>query len=196
MSNDFRSARYWAQSLIGPALYDGACAIDATMGNGHDTLWLCEQVGPQGKVHAFDIQREAVEHTRERLDSAGMLSRATLHCAGHETMVQCVTAPVDAIMFNLGWLPGAAHGVTTRVETTLKAVQAALTLLKPDGLLTICVYPGHHEGKRELQALIEWAVSLDPRRFDVMLRCYLNQPNDPPQLIAVKRNRERSSQHL
>ena len=67
MSNDFRSARYWAAEIIGPALYDGARAIDATMGNGHDTQWLCECVGENGRVYAFDVQREAVERTRERL---------------------------------------------------------------------------------------------------------------------------------
>ena len=192
MSNDFRSARYWAQALIGPALCDGARAIDATMGNGHDTLWLCERVGPNGQVHAFDIQPEAVARTQARLDAQGLSSRAILHCAGHETMSRWVEGPVDAVMFNLGWLPGAAHGVTTRVETTLTAVEAALDLLKPEGLMTICVYPGHDEGTRELHALCDWAAALDPRRFDVLLKRYLNQPNDPPQLIAVKRNLEKS----
>ena len=57
MSNDFRSARFWAAELIQPALYPGARAIDATMGNGHDTQWLCEQVGNEGCVYAFDVQQ-------------------------------------------------------------------------------------------------------------------------------------------
>lgn len=92
-------------------------------------------------------------------------------------------------MFNLGWLPGAPHGITTRVETTLLAVDAALTLLKPDGIMTVCVYPGHGEGARELEAMNAWAAALDPRRYDAMLRRYVNQPNDPPQLIAVRRVR-------
>jgi len=187
MANDFRSARFWAAELIGPALYDGARAVDATMGNGHDTQWLCERVGEKGRVYAFDVQPEAVGHTRERLAAAGLSGRAVLLCEGHQHMADRVPEPVDAVMFNLGWLPGAAHGVTTRVETTLQAVDAGLTLLKPDGLMTICVYPGHAEGARELAALLEWARGLDPRRFDVMLRTYLNQPNDPPRLIAVRR---------
>ena len=106
-------------------------------------------------------------------------------------MGEVVPERVDAVMFNLGWLPGAAHGVTTHTETTLTAVNAALELLKPDAVMTICVYPGHDEGTRELQALEKWAGILDPARFDVMLRRYLNQPNDPPQLFAVKRKRRR-----
>lgn len=191
MANDFRSARFWAAELIEPALYDGARAVDATMGNGQDTLWLCRKVGEAGRVYAFDVQPEAVARTRQRLEDAGVAQRAELNCLGHERMAEVVPGPVDVVMFNLGWLPGAAHAVTTRTETTLLAVNAALGLLKPDGLLTVCVYPGHPEGTRELEALTHWAETLDPRRFDALLRRYMNQPNDPPQLIAVKRNRRK-----
>ena len=191
MANDFRSARFWAAELIEPALRDGARAVDATMGNGQDTLWLCRRVGEAGRVYAFDVQPEAVARTRQRLEDAGVAQRAELNCLGHERMAEVVPGPVDAVMFNLGWLPGAAHAVTTRTETTLLAVNAALGLLKPDGLLTVCVYPGHPEGTRELEALTHWAETLDPRRFDALLRRYMNQPNDPPQLIAVKRNRRK-----
>ena len=191
MANDFRSARFWAAELIEPALSDGARAVDATMGNGRDTLWLCERVGERGIVYAFDIQGEAVERTRERLAASGLAERARLFCMGHERMAEAVPEPVDAVMFNLGWLPGAAHGVTTRVETTLQAVDAALRLLKPDGVMTVCVYPGHEEGARELHVIESWAASLDPARYDVMLRRYLNQPNDPPQLFAIRRKRRR-----
>lgn len=189
MAQDFRSARFWAAELIEPALYPGARAIDATMGNGRDALWLCGLVGDAGRVYAFDVQPEAVARTRARLEEAGMAARAELICAGHERMAEFVPDPVDAVMFNLGWLPGAAHAVTTRTETTLQAVGAALGLLKPDGLLTVCVYPGHEEGARELEALTAWASALDPRRYDAMVRSYLNQPNDPPRLIAVKKKR-------
>lgn len=189
MAQDFRSARYWASELIGPALYPGAVAVDATMGNGQDTLWLCERVGESGRVYAFDVQPEAVERTRQRLESAGVLDRATLFCKGHQHMAEVVPEPVDAVMFNLGWLPGAEHIVTTRKETTLQAADAALSLLKPDGLMTLCVYPGHDEGARELEALLKWASRLDPKRYDALIKCYLNQPNDPPRMIAVKRKK-------
>ena len=189
MANDFRSARFWAAELIGPALFPGARAVDATMGNGKDTLWLCGLVGETGRVYAFDVQAEAVARTRELLEREGVADRAALFCRGHEHMAEVVDGPVDAVMFNLGWLPGAEHGVTTRVETTLQAADAALTLLKPEGLLTICVYPGHDEGTRELNALTAWAASLDPRRYDALMKHYMNQPNAPPVLIAVKRNK-------
>lgn len=190
MGNDFRSARYWAAELIERALYDGACAVDATLGNGHDALRLCAQVGKAGRVFGFDIQPEAVERSRERIAAAGLADRARLICAGHERMAEFVPkGSADAIVFNLGWLPGAAHAVTTRVETTLPAVNAALEVLREDGVLTVCVYPGHAEGARERDTLLAWAQKLDPMQYDTMLRCYLNQNNDPPLMIAVKKNK-------
>lgn len=189
MANDFRSARFWAREMIEGAMFEGARAIDATMGNGHDTLWLCELAGENGRIYAFDIQPEAVDRTRDRLAEAGLSERAELFCAGHERMCEFVPESVDAIVFNLGWLPGAEHGVTTHTETTLKAVEAALSLLKEDALMTVCIYPGHDEGARELGALLEWGASLDDRRYDVLLKTYLNQPNNPPRMMAVRKKK-------
>ena len=191
MAKDFRSARFWAREMIEDAMFEGACAIDATMGNGYDTLWLCELAGENGHVFAFDIQSEAVERTFQRLEAAGISDRASLFCAGHERMEEFVTVQADAIVFNLGWLPGAEHGVTTHTDTTLRAVNAALNLLKEDGLMTICIYPGHEEGTRELNALLEWGANLDDRRYDVLLKTYLNQPNDPPRMMAIKKKKTR-----
>ena len=192
VANDFRSARFWAAELIERALYPGATAVDATLGNGHDALWLCGLVGETGKVYGFDVQGEAVSRSRARLQEAGVAERATLILDGHQNMISYVPPEsVDAVMFNLGWLPGAAHGVTTQTETTLQAVFAALEVLKEDGVMTVCVYPGHDEGARERDALLSWARGLDERAYDVMLRAYLNQSGDPPLMIAVKKNRKR-----
>jgi len=191
MANDFRSARFWAAEMIEPAMYDGARAVDATMGNGHDTCWLCSLAGEKGKVYAFDVQQAAVDRTMERLAEAGMTERAQLFCAGHERMAELVDEKVDVIMFNLGWLPGAEHGVTTLTETTLRAVEAGLSILKEDGIMTVCIYPGHDEGTRELNALIEWARNLDDKKYDAMMKAYMNQPNHPPQLLAIKKKKMR-----
>lgn len=188
MANDFRSARFWAQEMIEQAMFDGARVVDATMGNGHDTQWLCELVGESGRVYAFDVQPEAVRRTEERLTEADLISRTRLFCAGHERMAELVPEPVDAAVFNLGWLPGAEHGVTTRVETTIQAVNAALTVLKEDGIMTVCIYPGHEEGARELDALLDWAQGLDSARYSAMVRRYVNQSSCPPVLFAIGKN--------
>lgn len=195
MANDFRSARFWAAEIIEKALFEGACAVDATLGNGHDAQWLCSLVGEKGCVYGFDVQKEAVESSRERIESAGYVNRARLILDGHQNMLDHIERnSVDAVMFNLGWLPGAEHGITTHTETTLQAVNAALELLKEDGVMTVCVYPGHAEGAREREALIDWAKNLDEKRYDAMLKCYLNQSNSPPLCIAIKKNKTRRKQ--
>ena len=191
LATDFRSARFWAKEMIENALYSGAKVVDATMGNGYDTLWLCELVGESGKVYAFDVQQEAVDRTAERLENASMRDRACLFCVGHERMGEVITEPVDAVLFNLGWLPGAEHGVTTQTTTTLKAAEAALELLREEAIMTICIYPGHEEGTREKRALLEWASKLDDKRYDAMLKAYVNQPNDPPQMLAIRKKKTR-----
>ena len=138
--------------------------------------------GWSGKRAAFT----ALMYRRKRLSAAGNGSGRRAW-----TGVRSSSSTADAVMFNLGWLPGAEHGVTTRVETTLQAVNAALEILKEDGVMTICVYPGHDEGAREREALLAWAQALDEKKYDTMLRCYLNQSKLPPLMIAVKRNKGR-----
>ena len=187
MAGDLGIARTWAHKMLLGALSNGSRAVDATMGNGHDTLFLCSLVGERGKVYAFDVQSRALENTKKRLEAERMASRAELILDGHENMAAYVGSGVDAVMFNLGWLPGGDKSRTTRVETTLKAVNAALSLLKHTGLLTICVYPGHDEGEKERTALTEWGSGLDASEYDVVIKRYLNQPNDPPVLIAVRK---------
>lgn len=194
MNFDFKSARHWAQALIREAAEEGSTIVDATMGNGYDTAWLCELVGPSGRVYAFDIQPAALERTRARLAAQDLSSQAKLFCAGHERMREFVHAPIDAALFNLGWLPGAEKTITTRTETTLLAAEASLALLRPGGLLTLCVYPGHAEGARELSALDAWAAALPPQEFDAMTQRFLNQTAAPPVLIAIKKQlRQRNS---
>ncbi|MBR2942469.1 MAG: methyltransferase domain-containing protein [Clostridia bacterium] len=167
---------------------EGDTVVDATMGNGKDTLFLAELVGPGGHVHAFDVQAEAVERTRERVDEAGFSDRVSLHLAGHETMKAHVPYGVQAVMFNLGWLPGAAHAVTTQTKTTLEAVQAACDLIVPGGIVTVCVYPGHDEGKRELSALDEWAAGLSVRTYNVLRHHFVNAAEHTPQLLLIQKN--------
>ena len=192
MNFDFKSARHWAEELIRQAVEPGARVIDATMGNGYDTQWLAELVGESGHVYGFDIQLEAVNRTRDRLAAAGLENRATLFHAGHEHIAELVGEPVDAAVFNLGWLPGTDKALRTRAETTLTAVNAALDRLKEGALITICVYPGHPEGRDELDRLIAWGRALPGEKYDVMARAYLNQSGDPPVLIAVKKNKTRA----
>lgn len=184
-----RNARHLAADYMRRTIREGDVVVDATMGNGKDTLFLAELVGETGRVYAFDVQQEAVERTRERVQEAGYEARTTLLLAGHETMAQHVKGPVQAVMFNLGWLPGAEHIVTTRTETTLAAVQAALALIVPGGIVTVCVYPGHEEGGRERQALGALCAGLDVRTYNVLHHTFVNAALYTPELFLIQRNK-------
>ena len=190
MGYELKSARYLAREVILQAVCPGDTAVDATMGNGHDTLMLCEAVGTEGRVYAFDVQPQAVENTRRRLRDAGMMDRAELYCLGHEHMAEVVQGPLSAVVFNLGWLPGGDHGVTTRWETTRTAVDSALSLLKPLGVLVICAYPGHAEGEKEREALAAFLSALPPQRFNVLHHRFLNAGPGAPECFAVQKQKQ------
>ena len=181
-----RSARFLAADVLSRTLSPGDLAIDATMGNGHDTLTLCRLVGEAGRVIAFDIQPAAVESTRKRLEEAGVAGRAALYCVGHEHMAEVVTEKARAIVFNLGWLPGGDKSVTTRWETTRRAVEAALGLLQPLGVLVICAYPGHAEGEREKEALAAMRAALPPQRYNVLRQQFLNAGPGAPECFVIQ----------
>ncbi len=181
------SARKWAEEIRKAALFPGAVAIDATMGNGGDTAHLASLVGETGRVYAFDVQEEALIRTQKRLEEENLLSRVSLILDGHQNMAKYVRESVDCIVFNLGWLPNAAHEVFTRVDTTIPALDAALSLLKKGGVLTVCVYPGHEEGAREYEAVRAWAEQLPPKIFQSRATLYCNQPKNTPALFAVQR---------
>ena len=182
---DFGNAGIWTKELLTQRLSAGDFAVDATMGNGHDTLFLARLVGSAGHVWAFDIQPAALDNTRTRLEQAGLDDSVSLFLADHARMDEFVPFPVDAVVFNLGWLPGQAHDVTTRADSTVKALNAALRLLKTGGLLTVCVYPGHEEGIKELEAVSVWARTLDDKKYDAVSRGYENIGARPPRLFAV-----------
>ena len=187
MSYELKSARYLAREVILRAVEPGDTVVDATMGNGHDTQMLCETVGPEGRVYAFDVQAQAVEETRNRLRAQGLDGRAELILSGHEHMAEYVKGPVKAVMFNLGWLPGGDHEVTTRWETTRTAVESALDLLAPMGVLVICAYPGHAEGEREKQELTAFLGGLDNRRYNVLHQRFLNASPGAPECFVIQK---------
>lgn len=187
MAYEVKSARYLAREAIQRTVLPGDSVIDATMGNGHDTLMLCEAVGPGGRVYAFDIQLQAVDETEKRLREHGMADRATLIHAGHERMAEYVKEPVKAVMFNLGWLPGGNHSVTTKWETTRQAVESALTLLSPSGIVVICAYPGHEEGAREERELTAFLSGLSNRQYNVLHQRFLNATSGAPECYVIQR---------
>ena len=146
-------------------LKEGDVAVDFTLGNGHDTLFLSEIVGEGGKVYSFDIQEMAIESARNLLSESGAPENYTLICDSHHKVKDYVKEPIKAGMFNLGYLPGGDKSITTLRETTMPAAEAAIELLAPDGVLIIAVYPGHKEGELEGDMLREYFKTLS--RFKI-----------------------------
>lgn len=185
------SAVRQAHYLCAPVLEAGCVAIDATAGNGHDTLFLAQQVGETGRVYAFDIQNAAIEATRRRLLENGLSGRVSLIQASHAEMLAHIgprdLGAVSAVMFNLGYLPGADHDVITTAGSTLDAIDSGLALLRPQGVMTIVVYTGHAGGREEADAVETHIASLDPSRYDARVLRSMNRSGEPPYLIAIRR---------
>lgn len=163
---------------------DDYTLCDFTMGNGHDTEYLCSKV-PHGKVYAFDIQEQAVNNTRERLEKSGY-KNVTLICDSHAKVLEYVKEPIDGGLFNLGYLPGGDKSIHTMRESTLPAIEGAISLLKKGGVLVISVYPGHEEGTLEGNMLLERLSLLSRFEFCVTNFRIINSP-DAPFIIAVEK---------
>lgn len=168
-------------------LKEGDTAVDFTMGNGNDTLFLSRAVGKSGKVYAFDIQEEALVSTKAHLEANGAPENYTLICASHHRVKEFVEGPIKAGMFNLGYLPRSGKkAVTTMLKTTMPAVEAALELLAPDGVLIVAIYPGHEEGALEGEMLREYFRGLSRFRICPSEFRILNSPTSPYFFLVEK----------
>ncbi len=157
-------------------LKEGDVAVDFTMGNGYDTLFLSQTVGKEGKVYAFDIQASALESTRDRLIQNGAPENYTLIHDSHHNVKNYVKTPIKAGMFNLGYLPGGDKSITTKRDTTLSAVETAISMLDRDGILLIAVYPGHQEGEIEGELIGQMLSQLDRKKFCCVKFRIINSP--------------------
>ena len=157
-----------AHDLIVDVLEHGDAAVDATLGNGHDTLFLARCVGRDGKVFGFDVQQAAVGNTGKRLDDAGVDSCCyALFCESHADMALHITTKVKAVMFNLGYLPGGDKKIITQAHSTVAALSAAIESLSCGGILTVMCYPGHDGGADEADLVTNFVDELDEEDWRV-----------------------------
>lgn len=181
----------FARLLLEKAIKPGDIAIDATVGNGHDTLFLSELVGPEGKVFGFDIQEQALESCLEKLRARNVQDRVTLLHKGHQHVSDFVPSnihgKVTGAIFNLGYLPGGDKNVVTTPETTISAVKQIFQLLAPEGIIVLVIYHGHPEGQIERDNLMEFVKTLDQKEAHVLNYQFLNQKNNPPFIIAIEK---------
>ncbi|MCK9395139.1 MAG: methyltransferase domain-containing protein [Methylobacter sp.] len=182
-----------AHDLIRDILSPGDIAIDATVGNGHDTVFLAEQVGPSGRVYGFDIQQAAIDSTREKFRQNGLQDCLTLIHASHADMNEEIPAHlhgnIGAIMFNLGYLPGGDKSLITQTDSTLAALTAAALILALNGIITLLAYPGHPGGDRETDQVKNWCERLDTEQFDVNTIYGTEHKDTAPRLFVIRKMR-------
>ena len=180
-----------AHDLIRDILRPGDIAIDATVGNGHDTLFLAEQVGPSGRVYGFDIQQAAIDSTREKFRQNELSDCLTLLHASHADMDEKVPADlhgkIRVIMFNLGYLPGGDKSVITLTDSTLAALTAASRILAVNGIITLLAYPGHQGGDLETDQVKIWCERLNPEQFKVSTIYSTAHKESAPRLFVISK---------
>jgi len=178
-----------ATSWIEAALFDGALAVDATVGNGYDTLFLAHRVGPKGTVLGFDVQKAALAGARELLKFVGSLDRVSFIHDSHSRLTDYLPpeAAIQGAMFNLGYLPRGNRKIITRPDTTIMALRGVLANLAAQGRITILVYRGHEEGILEYVEVREFLEQLSDDEW--IVEEYASTSDSPiaPRLFRIQR---------
>ncbi|MEH7181332.1 tRNA (mnm(5)s(2)U34)-methyltransferase [Neobacillus vireti] len=181
----------FAKKLLENAVTSGDVAVDATVGNGHDTLFIANLVGPSGKVYGFDVQEDAIRTSTERLQQHGIKERVTIFHAGHEVLSELIPVEhhgkITAAIFNLGYLPGSDKSIVTKPETTISSIEQLLTIMAPEGIIILVIYHGHEEGAIEREALLRYCKEIDQKRAHVLQYRFMNQQNNPPFIVAIEK---------
>ncbi|GIN73093.1 rRNA methyltransferase [Bacillus sp. J14TS2] len=186
----------YVRSLLTRTVQKDDIVVDATVGNGHDTVFLAKLVGEAGKVYGFDIQAQAIEQTAKRLGAENAEGPVQLFQTGHEYVSSCLPTEhhgqLAAAMFNLGYLPRGNKTIVTKPETTISAIEQLLSLLKIGGILVLVVYHGHEGGPKERDTLLEYVSALNQEAYHVLQYTFLNQRNHPPFVLAIEKRRGQS----
>jgi tRNA G37 N-methylase Trm5 len=186
MSNIIRSTTQTALLFISQYLNNGDTVIDATCGNGHDTLAMAK-LGA-GKIYAFDVQDTAIKNTEALLQEENIpLDKVHLILDSHANMCNYIKEKVRVIVFNLGYLPGADKSVTTTADSTVCAVKYAVENLSENGYVSICAYLGHEGAVEEFDTLSEYLSSLKNREYNVSFTKHINRRSYSPVYILVEK---------
>ncbi|WP_017756178.1 tRNA (mnm(5)s(2)U34)-methyltransferase [Calidifontibacillus oryziterrae] len=181
----------FAHYLLAEVVTEGDIAIDATVGNGNDTTILAQLVGDSGKVYGFDIQEQAIQNTKRRLENGGLSNRVELFQTSHASIEQLIPneyfGKIKAAIFNLGYLPGGDKNIVTTPSSTIDAIQQLLAIMAAGGLIILVVYHGHPEGQLERDQLLQYVTALDQKKAHVLQYQFLNQINHAPFIIAIEK---------
>jgi len=178
---------YWKNFLK-----KGFIAIDATAGNGHDSLFLskCLVENLNGKLYCFDIQKKAITNTSSLLKenlSKEILDKIILFQASHEDFSKYIKTKVNLVIYNLGYLPKSDKKITTNKTTTVRSIKSAISILDQNGAISIVSYPGHAKGKEEEKSLLYYLKKLSYDKFNICYHKWLNKEKAPSFFWIEKR---------
>lgn len=180
----------YSHELLKTSITEGEVAIDATCGNGNDTLVLSQIVGDSGHVYAFDIQEQAIQNSKQLL-AEHERNNVTLIHGNHAELEQYVPeklkGKVGGAIFNLGYLPRSDKTIITKGETTIAAIESILSYLKKNGVIVIVIYHGHEGGQTEKEQVLAYAKNLDQKKHNVLMYRFINQKNNPPFIVAIQK---------
>ncbi|MGM8211930.1 class I SAM-dependent methyltransferase [Virgibacillus sp. W0430] len=180
----------YSHYLLETAITTGETVIDGTCGNGNDTLKLAKLVGEKGHVLGFDIQMQAIQNTKKRIESDGW-NNVTYVLDSHANVATYLTkheiTSIGGAIFNLGYLPQGDKTVITKGASTIAAIEGILPFLKNNGIIVLVIYHGHEGGKQEKEAVLKYAIELDQKLYNVLQYRFINQKNDPPFIIAIQK---------
>ena len=177
-------------------LPQNARVVDATCGNGHDSALLAELVAPNGFLLSIDIQPEAIQTTSQRLSNTNVPPAAWTCMRADHRDLPLILPPqlqsgLDAVVFNLGYLPGGQKTITT-ARSSLDALKRTLPLLKPHGFLVITSYPGFEEGLAEHDAIAEWLHQKASSGHDLHHLVSEGRQQRPPELWILSNGKSTS----
>lgn len=179
----------FTHELLKNHISPGDYVVDATVGNGHDTVKLAQLVGQTGTVFGFDIQEQAIEETKKKLLLTGLTEQVKLYHLGHEKLNEIIddSVKLSAIVFNLGYLPKGDKSIITQSKTTIEALNQGLKRLRKSGLILLMIYHGHPGGAEEKNAVLDYVKDLPQKDYNVLQYGFINQKNTPPFLIVVEK---------
>lgn len=165
--------------LCGNVLEDDTI-IDATAGNGNDTLLLARLAS---FVFGFDIQKEALDNTKSLLEESG-IENFKLILDSHENILNYVSS-FKGVVFNLGYLPKGDKKITTKSSTTVKTLKNLTAQMKKDNFIIMTCYRGHEEGLIEANEVLDFVKSLDDS-FTILKYEHINRQTTPFVLVIEK----------
>jgi len=163
----------------------GDTVVDATCGNGYDSIFIAERIGKGGTLHCFDIQEDAIKKTKESLLKLNNAPTIFMHHNSHENLETLIATKVDCVIYNLGYLPTGDKTIITRPDSTIKSLISSFSILMPNGVVSIMCYL-EHDNHNEYEQIKKFLLTLNPLEYSVAETHFILRRKSPVLLLIEK----------